>query len=274
MTVDVFEPTALGKYTLVRRLTGTPSGPRTINGVAVDGGNGDIYVLEGERGDRPVQLRGRLSGPSDRRGHTSRRIRQDWRGLAVDPATHDVYVGDEGRQGTFVDVFGPSIVVPDVTTEAASSMKARSATLNGTVNPDEAGAATCRFEWGTSTAFGKIAPCEPEGVANGDSPVAVHAALSALPPDTTYYYRLQASNANGTNPGEAFQDQEFTTPGPGIHEESASTVTSLRDAGCHDRPRQRAHDLLLPVRHEHRLRDDRARRARSRASARARAIWP
>ena len=124
-----------------------------------------------------------------------------------------------------MDVFGPSLVIPDVTTEAVSNLKGSSATLNGTVNPDNAGAATCQFDYGTTKSFGGVAPCS-EPLADGASAVAVHAALSALTPDTTYYYRLQASNANGTNPGEAAQDQEFTTPGPGIHEESASAVTS------------------------------------------------
>jgi hypothetical protein len=42
--VDVFKPTGLGEYELVRRLTKTASGPfqRPVTGVAVDGGNGDI----------------------------------------------------------------------------------------------------------------------------------------------------------------------------------------------------------------------------------------
>ena len=112
-----------------------------------------------------------------------------------------------------MDVFGPSIVVPDVSTEPAASVKPRSGVLEGTVDPDEAetgGPATCRFEWGTSTSFGHVAPCEPE-VAEGNSPVAVHAAVSGLQMDTTYYYRLVASNRNGTNPGEAW-------PGSGIHD--------------------------------------------------------
>jgi hypothetical protein len=223
--VDVFEPTVLSTYTLVRRLTGTPGGMfEGPLGVAADGGSGEIYVSETRSGvidqfsPAGVYL-GHLTG-------TSAGPFSEVQSVAVDPTTHRVYVGDRGRHAAVADIFGPSVVVPDVTTEPASSLKARSATLNGTVDPDEAGAATCRFEWGTSTEFGRVAPCEPEGVADGNSPVPVHAALSGLEPDTTYHYRLQAGNANGTNPGEASQDGEFTTPGPGIHEESASIVTS------------------------------------------------
>jgi WD40-like Beta Propeller Repeat len=227
--VDIFEPTALGEYTLLRRLTGTPGGAfQRATGVAVDASNGDIYVLEEGRGlvdqfDSTGGYLGYLTGRGTLASSSSYVV-----SMAIDPTTHDLYVGDrDANNGSYaVDVFGPDIVIPNVSTEAASSVKSESATLHGAVDPDAAGAATCRFEWGTSSSLGEVAPCEPEAVANGNSPVAVHANLSALAPDTTYFYRLQASNANGTNPGEAYQDQQFTTPGPGIHQESAANVTS------------------------------------------------
>jgi hypothetical protein len=236
--VDVFEPTVLEKYALVRRLTGTPSGlfKAELTYVAVDGGNGDIYVSGTEsEGGVVYQFNtegfylGQLTGTPALAGPPVTPARSfQVQGLAVDPATHYVYIGDRNEGFGFVDVFGPNIVVPDITTTPASNLTRASATLNGTVNPDKAGEATCRFVWGTSPSFGNIAPCEPEGVTEGASPVAVHAALGDLQPDTTYYYRLQATNkADGhMNPGEPSQNQEFTTPGAGIHEESVSDVTS------------------------------------------------
>ena len=52
--------------------------------------------------------------------------------------------------------------------------------------------------------------------------------VTGLSPDTTYHYRLDASNANGTNTGQGPEGPEdlgeFTTPGPGIHSESVSNV--------------------------------------------------
>ena len=116
-------------------------------------------------------------------------------------------------------------MVPDVTSEPVSNPTPESATFTRTVNPDGAGEATCRFVWGTSTAFGQVAPCSSP-VTEGSNPVPVHAALSGLEPDTIYHYRLQASNASGTNQGEESEDQEFRTPGPGIHSESVSNVAS------------------------------------------------
>lgn len=235
--IDVFEPTALKKYVLVRRLTGTATGPfdQRLTEVAVDGGNGDIYVLgtgeegAGERGIYQFNFEGRYLGrltgtPSGAFGALN--------GVAVDPATHDVYVGEERIVSSvhvgFVDVFGPNLVIPDVVTAPASGVTPTTTVLNGTVDPDEGGEATCRFVWGTSAEFGKEAPCEPENVANGNSAAPVHAALGELLPDTTYYYRLQATNKTSgrTNLGEPSQDREFTTSGAGIREESVSAVTA------------------------------------------------
>jgi hypothetical protein len=225
--VDVFEPTALNQYVLTHRLTGAPSGSfEYVNAVAVDSGDGDIYVVEGERGvvdqfDSAGSYLGHITGsavPGGKLGSMT--------AAAVDSSTHELYVSTSHEQAQFVDVFGPSVVIPDVVSQSPSEVKGTSATLNGTVDPDEAGQASCRFEWGTSPALEKAAACEPEAVANGSSPVAVHAALGGLTPDTVYYYRLQASNGNGTNPGEEAQTQQFKTPGPGVQEEAVATVTA------------------------------------------------
>ncbi len=112
--VDVFEPKALGEYTLVHRLTGTPGGLfERIDGVTVDGGNGDIYVVEGElRKIDQFSATGAYLGDLTGVGTPAGEFGSLRGGVAVDPATHDVYVDDEGRHGSFVDVFGPSIVIP------------------------------------------------------------------------------------------------------------------------------------------------------------------
>lgn len=231
--VDIFEPTVLGKYALAGQLTGTPAGPfKNINteqfgkSLAVDS-SGDIYVAENEPAvvyqfSATGEYLGRLTGTPARPFH---RVG----GLAVDPEIHELYVGDELNEAAeepgAVDIFSANLVVPDVTTVPASSVKATSATAGGTVNPDNAGEATCQFVWGATTEFGNTAPC-PAPIANGASPVPVQAALTGLSPDTTYYYRLQASDANGSNPGEPFQDQEFHTSGPGIHQQWSANVAS------------------------------------------------
>ena len=225
--VDVFEPTVLG-YAFVRKIP-----VNRAFGLAVDGGggesNGEIYVTEGfhpvtiSQFSSTGALLGRITGADSPGGDIS-----DVYALAVDPVSHDVYVADnrQGGEGTnAVKVFGPDVVIPDVTTAPVSNVTAGSATLSGTVNPHKAGAATCQFVWGTTTEFGHTAPCT-SAVAEGGSPVPVEVSLSGLEPDTNYCYRLQASDAHGTNLGEASQDQCFTTSGPGLHEEAVSAVTA------------------------------------------------
>jgi hypothetical protein len=229
--IYTFEPGALGEYVLVSTITATPKGHfHDAFNLAVDSSSGDIYVddlVESEEvpGSAVDQFSaagtylGRITGPDTPIGYLHSAY-----AIAVDPESEDIYVGDPNQAE--MDVFGPGIVFPDVSSSAASGVTRSTAVLNGSVNPDEAGAATCKFVWGTSKAFGKATPCEPETLANGTSAVPVHATLNELQSDTTYYFRLQASNANGTNPGEETEDQSFTTPGPRFEGQSVTNVAS------------------------------------------------
>ncbi len=239
--VDVFE-LVLGEYVLVRRLTGTPAGAfEQVRGMSTDPVSGDIYVLdagpEGVEGRQGNDVVDQFSSAGVYLGHLTSTTNTPagtfgaLRSVAVAPETGDIYIGDTQQNlslefSASVHLFGPSIVVPDVQTEPATSVKPHSATLSGTVNPDKEGSAKCHFEWGTSASFGREAACEPETVPDGENPESVHAALTDLRTDTTYYYRLAASNNNGPNPGEAFQTRQFSTPGPGVSRETVSTVTS------------------------------------------------
>ena len=226
--IDVLEPKALGEYTLVRKITGIAPGKLFEDNYTstIDGNNGEIYVSEAESAGNGYvidefsaggEYLGRTTGLNTPQGKLS-----DVLSLAVDPSSHDLYVA---AQGVGIDVFGPDLVIPDVVTGPVVGLKAKSATLTGTVNPDKAGAATCQFVWGTSTAFGHTSACSAP-VSEGESPMPVEAQLSGLEPDTTYYYLLQASNTNGTNSGEPSQIQHFTTPGPKLNAESVSAVTA------------------------------------------------
>ncbi len=140
--------------------------------------------------------------------------------VATNPTDGDLYVANENG---VVDIFGPDVVIPDVTTEPASKATPASATLSGKIDPHEAATgegATCQFVWGPTESFGHIASC-PAKLTAEESPAQV--TIEGLRPDTTYDYRLQATNDNGTNVGAILH---FTTTGPGISEESASNVAS------------------------------------------------
>src|SRR5207247_2538714 len=62
-------------------------------------------------------------------------------------------------------------------------------------------------EYGTTTAYGKSAPCTPSP-GSGESPVAVSAPVTGLEPSTTYHFRISATNTGGTNKGS---DETFKT---------------------------------------------------------------
>ena len=150
------------------------------------------------------------------------------RSVAVDSESGDLFVGDnrdsQGEPGV-VDVFGPDLLVPNVTTEEASDVTATTAVLNGTVDPLSAQTgegAECEFEYGLTTAYGNRVKCEqPVSSAEAVKSLTVEGLLSG----TTYHYRLLAKNSNGGNAGA---DETFTTKGPGIvaGSESASEVTA------------------------------------------------
>ena len=238
--VDVFEPAGPGEYVFVSQLA-PPNETFANVSLAVDSLTGEIFIA-GKSGEslnanhkEPAvyefgatgEFIGGTSGRETPGGDFN--FENLLESVAVDPVSGRLFVGHHG----VVDEFGPGVIVPDVTTAPASPVTAFGAMLNGTVNPDEVGAATCKFVYGTSLSFGQTAGCSEAISASegaGNTPLERHVQIAGLRPDTKYYYRLQATNANGTNlgdnPGEPAQDQEFTTAGPGIHGESASIVTS------------------------------------------------
>lgn len=104
-------------------------------------------------------------------------------------------------------VFTTSAVAPTATTNAASAVSGFSARLNGSVNANNA-STSVQFEWGTAArTYPNVLPATP-GTVTGTSSRAVTADLTDLIPNTTYYYRVTATNSGGTATGG---EQRFTT---------------------------------------------------------------
>ncbi len=99
---------------------------------------------------------------------------------------------------------------PAVATEGASSVAQSSATLNASVNPQGGNVSSCSFEYGTSEAYGSSVACSPSPGA-GEAPVLVSVSMGALSTNTTYYFRIVATNPGGTSYGA---DNSFTTLPP------------------------------------------------------------
>ncbi len=215
---DLYVSAAFGEYEkldssggyLIERLGGEGS-----TGAAADLSSGGVYF---DNVTSVVQLSS--SGALLERfgaGHLT-----DGAGVAVNDsqgaaASGAVYVADATGNDVAVFLALPS---PEVSLATASGLMPTSATLKGAVNPQGSPVTACAFEYGTSSSYGSTAPCSPPPGA-GASPVPVSATLAGLSPDTTYHYRLLATNEHGT--GET-ADHQVTTTGPGIGQEQTTSV--------------------------------------------------
>jgi DNA-binding beta-propeller fold protein YncE len=127
-------------------------------------------------------------------------------GVAVRGSNGRAYVADAASNT--IRVFGAqTLEVPTVTLAGPTAITGSLATLHAKVDPETLAVTDCHFDYGTTTAYGQSAPCNPAPAsASGD--VAVAAALSGLHPGTVYHFRIIAVNANGESAGG---DQTFTT---------------------------------------------------------------
>lgn len=115
-------------------------------------------------------------------------------------------------------------VLPEVLAETATNVQTTTATLNGSVNPEGVAVTSCRFEYGTVppplppfsgyAEYNHEVPCTPQP-GSGSSAEAVSAQIAGLQPNTYYFYRVTAANANGANTSAS---GELITPGPPVLE--------------------------------------------------------
>ena len=104
-------------------------------------------------------------------------------------------------------VVGPApSIAPTATTGAASSITASGATLNGSINANNA-STIVTFEYGLTTGYGASVTATPSPV-TGSTATSVSKAITGLSANTTYHYRVKGVNAGGTTNGF---DQTFTT---------------------------------------------------------------
>ncbi len=114
-------------------------------------------------------------------------------------------------------------IPPSATTNAATNLSSTSATLNGSVNPNSL-STTVKFEYGTTQSYGNEITAIQSPV-SGSSAVSVSAELTGLAPNTTYHFRVVATNSAGTTNGS---DQTFTTSAnaPAVTTDAASNVST------------------------------------------------
>jgi hypothetical protein len=121
---------------------------------------------------------------------------------------------------------GTGTALPIVVTQPATSVTATGATLNGTINANNANT-TVIFEYGETTAYGSSGAASPGAVA-GSSDTPVSATLAGLSPGATYHYRLSGSSVAGSSFGG---DMTFTAScSPGQVRIGASTYVTIQSA--------------------------------------------
>ncbi len=99
--------------------------------------------------------------------------------------------------------------------------------VDGTITPNGT-PTTYWYEYGLTSTLGSALP--PQNIGSGYFAVAAPAVIGSLSPNTTYYFRIVASNASGTVTGASYN---FTTnsapppPGtsPAVHTDAATSLT-------------------------------------------------
>ncbi len=224
--IDMSGFAGFDRYTAAGALIGTVKQFAPYTGVAMDAGD-NLFIDEGERIIQyppscdpahgtctPVAS----FGSGDELNGATR--------LAVDVSTNTVYVSNVGNDQ--VVVFGST---PDTITGPPANRTATTATLSGTVQPDNTAVSDCHFEYVADSEYhaeesnpyatGGTVPCDV--LPAGSSAVAVHAEITGLAPGMAYHFRLQATNVYGTSFGG-----DETVPGtpPAVLSTSAANVTS------------------------------------------------
>jgi hypothetical protein len=123
---------------------------------------------------------------------------------------------------------------PNIEAQSSAAIGQNAVTLSGTLNPLFQPLTVCEFQYVDETTFNAThftgtppsTGCTPSAgeLGSGDSGVGVGASVTGLAPNTTYYYRLVATNATGTSEGAP---QSFLTlpPAPSVLTGAASALT-------------------------------------------------
>src|SRR5205823_2725379 len=149
---------------------------------------------------------------------------------------------------------------PPIFTGTASALTQSTATLNASVNPNGGAVSDCHFEYGTTVAYEASAPCGslPD---SGTSAVAVAGDVQGLAPNTSYHFRIVASNAGGRRRPRA--QHELSLPhrgeqrwGHGRRRRQDPSLPARRSADLH------RHGVCAHAEHRHAERERQPQRRR------------
>jgi len=197
--------------------TSVTSNSATLNGTVNPNGDSTTYYFEY---GTTVSYGSTTTSASAGSGRTDVSVNADVSSLTPNATYHFRVVATNSVGTTYgADQSFTTIDAPSATTEPATLVTSNSATLNGTVNPN-GDSTTYYFEYGTTTSYGTTTTSMSAG--SGTTDVSVNADISSLSSNTSYHYRIVATNSAGTTYGS---DKSFTT----INEPPTTTITSPAD---------------------------------------------
>ena len=212
-----------GQQQWVRRYDGTSHYDDEATAIAVDG-SGSVYVTGKSHGSGYSYDYATIQYNSA--GQQQWAARYDGPGGSIDVATAiavdnsgSVYVtGGSYGSGSNYD-YATIKYNKVVTAKGASNITSSSATLNGTVNPNGL-TTTVHFEYGTTTNYGFTTA---NSIHTGNTTQNVSANITGLSPNTTYHFRLVATNSGGTSYGNDMTFSTFSPTGPPVVATTAAT---------------------------------------------------
>ena len=151
---------------------------------------------------------GLTTAPQSQSGNTYRNVSANISSLSASTVYHFRVVATNsagtryGSDRTFTTL--PATGFPIVTTKPATNVANFAATLNGSLDPHGL-TTTVSFQYGTTTSYGHTTPMQSQ---TGNTYRNIAANIGGLARNTTYHFRIVATNSAGTRYGS---DRTFTT---------------------------------------------------------------
>jgi hypothetical protein len=232
--VDIFGPAVVvpsvvtGLATEVRGTSATLNGTVNPEGIELADCRFE-YGAEGSYGQSVPCVPAAGAIPVDSEEHA---VSADIAGLAPGSTYHFRLEASNANGPNFGgDATVSTPPAPSIEGAAAVNVVGASADLTAKIDPNGFDT-TYRFEWGTSTAYGTSVPVPDADIGAGTSAVPVSTHLLGLSANTTYHWRVLATNENGTS---VTGDQTFVydTSGVGLPDGRAyEMVTPPRKNGA------------------------------------------
>jgi hypothetical protein len=205
----------------------------TVTGTAGAGGSSASYRFEVSRNGvnwEPADVKGYVAGSgmtpvaatlTGLGANTLYRVRLVVTKVTGTATTTSVVSGES--------IFITDAIAPEVFTDQTTQRTATTARLVGRVNPNGS-ETTYFFEYGKTAAYGQKVPVPSASAGEATSPQVVAQDIAGLEPETTYHYRIVATNPQDTSTG---MDRTFTTraSAPSVGDRSYELVSPADKVG-------------------------------------------